>query len=86
VSVQGDDKMNIKPLDWTIWLRQQQHRAVRILLGTILVLGFLGIAASLWRWLSGFGFTFTLPIYVVAYTVVILLAVFPSVRDEWRAR
>ncbi len=78
--------MNVKPMDWTIWLRQQRHRAVRIQLGVILGLGFLGIAASLWRWwAAGLGYTLNLPIYIVAYIVVILLAVLPSVRDEWRA-
>ncbi|MBN2393960.1 MAG: PAS domain S-box protein [Anaerolineae bacterium] len=77
--------MNARPMDWTIWLRQQRHRAVRIQLGTILVLGLVGVVASLWRWWSGFGYTFTLPIYIIAYIVVVLLTILPSVRDEWRA-
>ena len=77
---------NRRVTDWTIWLRQQRNRAVRILLGLVLLTGLAGILTSFWNWAaSGFGPVANLPVYIVAYSVVVLLTILPAVRDEWRA-
>lgn len=71
-------------LDWSMWLREQQHRAVNILLGSILLLGLFGLAVSIWSLISSRSYSSNLPVYLLAYLLVLVLFLMRRVQDEWR--
>ena len=75
----------ISQLDSISWLHQQRHRAINAQLALILVLGAPGLAEDVWRLLSGFGYTFALPYYLIVYILVAALFFLRRLSDQWRA-
>ncbi len=71
--------------DWTIWLQQQQRKAVRRLLGFIMVAGLAGVLWSVLRSILEKGSLFNLAYYIAAYTLVLFVYYLGPVSDKWRA-
>lgn len=72
-------------LDWTAWLHDQRHRAINLLLGSVVLIGPLGLATSLRQAVIQRSVSINLPVYLLSYGLVVLLFVLRKVRDEWRA-
>ena len=70
--------------DWTMWLRIQRRRAIQVMLGLILGFGFIGLAFSLWRFLSEKGSPLNITYYAIAYALILFLYFFQGISDEWR--
>jgi len=77
----------IKPSDdsdWTIWLRIQRRRAIQVMLGLILGFGFIGLAFSLWRFLTEGGPSLHIIYYSITYVIILFLYFFRGIPVEWR--
>lgn len=71
--------------DWTIWLSQQRRIVTNILIWFILILGFIGITASVIRVFREQAFTFNLIYYILTYTLVLVLFLVRKIPDVWRS-
>src|SRR5689334_17020190 len=75
------------PYDWTVWLRTQRRRVVDFLLGMLVVLGALGLAAIFTeRALRGATLmTSTQMYYTGAWLVILVIFLAKRLPDGWRA-
>jgi len=80
--------MNIEtPLEANNWLQASRHRMINMLLGSVVLLGTLGIIVAVYRvWQTGFErISFTLAYYLGAYGLVLMLYFVRQIPDHWRA-
>jgi signal transduction histidine kinase len=75
------------PYDWTVWLRTQRRRVVDFLLGMLVVLGALGLAAIFTeRALAGAKLlSSTRMYYTGAWLVILVIFLAKRLPDGWRA-
>ena len=71
--------------DWTIWLSQQRRIVTNILIWFILILGFIGITASVARVIRNRVITFNLIYYILSYALVLVLFLVRKIPDVWRS-
>ena len=77
--------MDHKNADWTIWLRQQRHRAIDNLLLIILIIGALGVVHSFWSFLGRPpGAVTNFPFYATAYLIILATYLFRRWGDTPR--
>ncbi|MBN1934857.1 MAG: GAF domain-containing protein [Anaerolineae bacterium] len=67
------------------WLREQRHRVINVLLWMIVVAGPSGILPDVIALFRGQELNLTLPAYLIAYGVAVLLLVVRKIGDAWRA-
>ena len=72
-------------VDSKVWLQELRHRTLNILLGSIVVVGTVGVLFSLWNALVEGGPSTTLPGYLAGYGVALLLFFARRIPDQWRA-
>lgn len=68
-----------------LWLREQRSRVISMLLWVVVVAGPLGILPGILNLFRGTPFSLTLGIYLIAYSVAVLLLVVRRISDTWRA-
>ncbi|HOU12587.1 MAG TPA: GAF domain-containing protein [Anaerolineae bacterium] len=67
------------------WLREQRSRVINMLLWVVVLAGPLAILPGIVNLFKGTPFSVTLGIYLLAYSVAVLLLVVRRISDTWRA-
>ncbi len=75
------------PLEASVWLEAFRHKTINLLLGSVSVLGLLGLMFSFYQaWLGGEGgISYILAYYLGAYFLVLILFFVRLIPDRWRA-
>lgn len=78
--------MNDSHSDWMIWLRDQRHRAINLILGMVLIVGCFGIAISFVTWLQTGGPALNLPYLLSAYAILLGIFLARGWSDDRRGQ
>jgi GAF domain-containing protein len=68
-----------------LWLREQRSRVINMLLWVVVVAGPLAILPGIVNLFQGTPFSLTLGIYLLAYSLAVLLLAVRRISDTWRA-
>ena len=71
--------------DWTVWLHQQRRIVIRVSIGFILVLGFIGLVFDGIKQISTGTLSFNFTYYLLSYLAILALQLVPRIPDQWRS-
>ncbi len=69
----------------SLWLREQRSRVINMLLWVVVVVGPLAILPGIVNLFQGTPLSLTLGIYLIAYSLAVLLLAVRRISDTWRA-